>query len=131
MLDDASVSENTLCLGPRRKAAKSANGVDTPASIENQADAGCGTLQRDFAMSALAGTQSTRLINAACKAFFVRRGLEPEVDWAAAVSVTSRQGVHRRMNPSRRSTHRKPGRKQCVKAISRKRQQTAEAAQST
>ena len=58
-----------------------ANGSETPASIGDWAvDAGSRGSQRDFAISAPAGTQRDGLINAACKVFFIKRCLDPEVD---------------------------------------------------
>jgi hypothetical protein len=58
-----------------------ANGGGAPAPVGDRADAGNDASRRDFAMSACAGTQHARLINASCKAFFLKRGLDPDVDW--------------------------------------------------
>ena len=57
-----------------------ANGGETPASVGDWADASRDASQRDFAISAPAETQRTRLIDAACKAFLMSRGLDPDVD---------------------------------------------------
>jgi hypothetical protein len=67
--------------GSRKTAALTTNARDTLVSIGDPADGGRDASQRNFAMSALTGTQCTRLINASCKAFFIKRGLDPDVDW--------------------------------------------------
>jgi hypothetical protein len=83
MLESAAVNVSAPCPGSRKTAVLNANGSEgsAPASVGDRTDAGCDASQRDFAMGALAGTQRARLINASCKAFFIKRGLDPEVDW--------------------------------------------------
>ena len=72
---------STACPGSRKTAAINTNGNEASASIGDRTDADSDASQRDFAMSAPAATQRARLINASCNAFFIRRGLDPEVDW--------------------------------------------------
>jgi hypothetical protein len=54
--------------------------LKTAASTRDWMHASSDASQRDFAISAPAATQPTRLIDAACKAFLVNRGLDPDVD---------------------------------------------------
>ena len=63
-----------------------ANGGETPTSVGDRADPGSDASQRDFAISAPAETQRTRLIDAACKAFLINRGLDPDTDWGQRIA---------------------------------------------
>jgi len=72
---------STPCPGSRKAAAINANGGEASASAEDRTDPDSDASQRDFAMNALAGTQRARLINTSCKAFLIKRGLDPDVDW--------------------------------------------------
>ena len=67
------------CPGSRKTPAINANGGEASASVGDRADAGGDASRRDFTI--LAGRQHARLINASCKAFFIKRGLDPDVDW--------------------------------------------------
>jgi hypothetical protein len=81
MLESAPVNISAPFPGSRKTAAIDANDGEASVSIGDRVDAGSDTSQRDFAMSALTGTQGARLINASCKAFLIKRGLDPDEDW--------------------------------------------------
>ena len=64
--------------GSRKKESINANDGGTTASARDQNRANNDGSQRDFTTNSLGGAQRSRLINAACKAFFARRGLCPD-----------------------------------------------------
>jgi hypothetical protein len=83
VLENLRMNVTAHCPGSRKTATINANGGEAPAPLGDLADTGRDASQRDFAMSALAGTQRARLIDAACKAFLTRRGLDPNGDRAS------------------------------------------------
>jgi len=54
-----------------------------PTSVELRTDVDSYARQRDFTVRALTETQWARIINASCKTFFIKRGLDPEADHCA------------------------------------------------
>jgi hypothetical protein len=52
--------------------------------VESSVDANKFPVQRDFPARALTEMQWARIINASCKAFFIKRGLDPDTEQLAS-----------------------------------------------
>ena len=95
MLESVPVNVSAPGLRSRKSAVISANNSEVSVSVGDRADARSDASQRDLTMSALPGEQGARLINASCKAFFIKRGLDPDVRMSTgtpASSATDEQG---------------------------------------
>src|SRR6267142_4090879 len=80
-LESASMNVSAPYSGSRKTDVINGNGSEASAPVVDRAGADSDASQHNFAGTSLTGTQRARLINAACTAFFIRRGLDPGMDW--------------------------------------------------
>ena len=90
------VNISTLCSRTRKTATTTTNRDERSTSVKDLEDLGSDGSADDWSNGAVAVTQRqhARLINASCNAFFLRRGLDPNLDWHPLLRglVAKRQG---------------------------------------
>src|SRR5436853_1832203 len=86
MLESMGVNVSTPCSRTRKTAKITTNRDKAPASVKDLEDLSSDASVDDWTTGAVASPQRqhTRMINASCNAFFLRRGLDPNLDWVFA-----------------------------------------------
>ena len=72
---------NASYRGSRKREAISANGRKPSGSVGDRVGVGGYSSPRDFDYESCRRNTTRRLIDASCNAFFLRRGLDPNLDW--------------------------------------------------
>ena len=96
MLESMGVNVSTLCSRTDKSSTTTTNRNERSSSLKDLEDLGSDGSADDWSKKTVAGTQRqrARLINASCNAFFLRRGLDPNLDWHPPLRglVATRQG---------------------------------------